>query len=154
MFRFLFAVCLGLVTVAMPFVVSGCSVRARDFSLAISASATTINQGGTFEMEMVFRNRSGRRLEVNHLDPLISLFLINRTFIYYDGQMIEIYSMSTSLAGTHSVFERGEERREAIMVGHLLPIGVHEFRADTFLTLGSWVDEIRVLSNIIRITVI
>ena len=128
-----------------------------DFSFTIMASSQTFQQGEHVEVEVVFRNLSGRQLRIIHSTPLIVLFIgegvkVEREdtdsilFLYHDLRFSDI---------NYGRLRKNQEIRFTQNVGAMLPSGEYELAASALFSIGRDLanPEVRIISNSIVLTI-
>ena len=114
------------------------------FTLTISVSETTFEEGQDIEVEMVFKNKSGKTLLITHADPMVVAFIETDT-------TYEEIRADVSVSGRTW---RNEEKKNTVSMGSLLPPGEYELCASAVFNITKVQDNIRILSNTITITVV
>jgi len=112
--------CVMLVAVGLGLVGCGGDVRARDFSIEISVVTPEFAQSQNIEVQVVFRNLTGRRLTV-HSDMGTDVFVfpvIPNTSVYYSGNIRQ-------LGRSELIIESYDVYRTGVIKGERLPQGEH-----------------------------
>jgi len=117
-------------------------VAVSDFSLVITVSQDTFYEGENIEVKIVFRNNSGRRLNVTFADGCFF-----RTFTPTQYNLGDCTMMVTQ-----DTFKRNEERVVRKNLGSSLAMGNHDLSASVVFSFRN--RGMHVNSNVIVLTVI
>ena len=145
-----------MLVILMGVVMVGCGKEygESDFSLEISVNSETLNQGDDIEVEIIFKNLSGKKLNINHSSAMILPYIADKVVIMQEGEEVGIYLEIRPLDVVSSVMKKDEVKRITRSIGSLLPIGEFDLVASAVFQVSGFDNYIHVTSNTIVLTVL
>ena len=144
-------ICVLIATMALM-VGCGRQLTEADFELKITVNSHDLYKGQNIEVEVIFKNLSGRRLVTSHGNPMIVVRLAEQLIIKHpDGSDELIYSGVRQDVLIRSVLTRDQEKGILLSMGSNLPVGEFAIVADASFTVRG--NDIQILSAPILLTV-